>query len=332
MLPAEMRFIEARGKGGPDVLALATGPVLQPGPGELLIKIHAAGVNRGDLAQRLGRYAPPPGASPVLGLEVAGTVAALGSGVEGWQEDAFVCALLAGGGYAEYCSAPAPQCLPIPQGLGMTEAAALPEALFTVWSNLFDRGGLQPGESLLVHGGTSGIGSAAIALARALGARVFATAGREEKCEACRKFGAEAAINYRTRDFVAGVRRLTDDKGVDVVLDMVGGSYLARNLEVLAPGGRLIQIAFLEGSEVRLDLRPLITKRLSLCGSALRPRTIAEKGAIAAALKEKVWPLLEEGKVKPVVFRTYPLAEAAAAHRLMEAGDHIGKIVLTVAG
>jgi NADPH:quinone reductase len=332
MIPAQMRFIEARGTGGPEVLALATGPVPQPGAGEILIKVHAAGVNRGDLAQRLGRYAPPPGASPVLGLEVAGTVAALGPGVEGWAPDSFVCALLAGGGYAEFCTAPAPQCLPTPQGVSLTEAAAIPEACATVWSNVFERGRLQSGESLLVHGGASGIGVTAIGLARAMGARVFATAGRDEKCDACLKLGAEAAINYRTRDFVAAMHRVTEGRGVDMVLDMIGGDYVAKNLEVLAPGGRLVQIAFLEGSEVRLDLRPMVAKGLTLSGSTLRPRTVAEKGTIAAALKEQVWPLIEAGKVKPLVARTFPLADAAGAHRLMEARDHIGKIVLTVAG
>jgi NADPH:quinone reductase len=331
MIPKEMRFIEAQRAGGPEVLRLATGPVPRPGAGEVLIKVHAAGVNRGDLAQRLGRYPPPPGASPVLGLEVSGTIAALGEGVEGWKGDDPVCALIAGGGYSEYCTAPAPQCLPVPKGLSLTEAAAVPESFFTVWSNVFDRGRLQKGESLLVHGGASGIGTAAIVLARAFEARVFATAGSDEKCGKCLALGAEAAINHRTRDFVAVVRQLTQQRGVDVVLDMVGGGYVAKNIAVLAVDGRLLQIAFLEGSEVRLDLLPMMTKRLTFSGSILRPRSIAEKGAIAGALKEKVWPLIEEGKVRPVVFRTFPLADAVAAHRLMEARDHIGKILLSVA-
>jgi NADPH2:quinone reductase len=327
----EMRYIECRGAGGPEVLVPARGPVPRPGAGELLIKVHAAGVNRPDLAQRQGRYPPPPGASPILGLEVAGTVAGLGEGVAGWNEGEPVCALVAGGGYAEYCAAPAPQCLPAPKGLALTEAAAIPETFFTVWSNVFDRGRLKPGERFLVHGGSSGIGSTAIQLAHAFAARVFTTARSDEKCEFCLRLGADAAINYRTRDFVAVVLELSEGKGVDLVLDMVGGSYIPRNVEALALDGRLVQIAFLEDSEIRFNFLPIMVKRLTLTGSTLRPRTIAEKGAIAAALREKVWPLIEEGKVKPQVFRTFPLAEAAAAHRLMEAGDHMGKIVLTVA-
>ena len=330
MIPTQMRFIEVQRPGGPEVLTAATGPVPQPGPGEVLIKVQAAGVNRGDLAQRLGRYPPPPGASPVLGLEVAGTVAGLGPEVEGWQQEDAVCALLAGGGYAEYCTAPSAQCLPKPKALSAIEAAAIPESFFTVWSNVFEHGRLQKGESLLVHGGASGIGTAAIVLARAFEARCFATAGSEEKCDKCLELGAEAAINHRTRDFVTVVRQLTQDKGVDVVLDMVGGEYVAKNIAALATDGRLIQIAFLEGSEVRLDLLAMVVKRLTLSGSTLRSRSIAEKGAIAAALREKVWPLIEEGKAKPFVSRTFPLAEAAAAHRLMEAREHIGKVVLTI--
>ena len=331
MIPSEMRYVEARGSGGPEVLVPAKGPVPKPGAGELLVKVAAAGVNRPDVAQRLGRYPPPPGASPILGLEIAGTVAALGPEIDGWKEGDAVCALVAGGGYAEYCAAPAPQCLPLPKGLTPVEAAAIPETFFTVWTNVFERGRLKAGESLLAHGGSSGIGSTAIQLAKAFGARVFVTAGSEEKCEFCLKLGADAAINYRVRDFVAAVRQLTEGKGVDLILDMVGGSYLPKNIEALATEGRLVQIAFLEDSVVRLDFLPMMVKRLTLTGSTLRPRSVAEKGAIAAALKEKVWPLIEEGKVKPSIFKTFPLEEAAAAHRLMEAGDHMGKIVLTVA-
>jgi putative PIG3 family NAD(P)H quinone oxidoreductase len=330
MIPSEMRYIEARGSGGPEILVAAKRPVPKPGAGEVLVKVAAAGVNRPDVAQRLGRYPPPPGASSILGLEIAGTVAALGPEVEGWKTGEAVCALVAGGGYAEYCAAPALQCLPQPKGLTPVEAAAIPETFFTVWTNVFERGRLKAGESLLAHGGSSGIGSTAIQLAKAFGARVFVTAGTEEKCEFCLKLGADAAINYRTRDFVEIVRQLTEGKGVDLVLDMVGGSYLPKNVAVLATEGRLVQIAFLEDSVVRLDFLPMMVKRLTLSGSTLRPRSVAEKGAIAAALKEKVWPLIEAGKVKPAIFKTFPLEEAAAAHRLMEAGDHMGKIVLTV--
>ena len=325
-----MRFIETTGAGGAEVLALRKGPAPKPGEGEVLIAVAAAGVNRSDIAQREGRYAPPPGASPIIGLEVAGKIAALGANVSDWKEGEEVCALVSGGGYAEYCVAPAGQCLPVPEGVSLVDAASLPEAAFTVWMNVFERGRLKAGETILVHGGASGVGTMAIELAAALGARVFATAGREEKCAACNKLGATAAINYRAEDFVAAIRKLTDGKGVDVVLDMVGGDYLAKNVEILAPDGRLVQIAFQRGSEARLDFLPLVTKRLTLIGSTLRPRSLAEKAAIAAALKEKIWPLFAEGKVKPVVFATYPLADADAAHRALEAGSHIGKIVLTV--
>ena len=331
VIPGEMRYIEATRPGGPDVLNVMSGPVPQPGPDEVLVKVEAAGVNRPDIAQRRGQYPPPPGASPILGLEIAGTIAALGRDVTSWHEGDPVCALVAGGGYAEYCAAPAPQCLPVPSGLTAVEAAAIPEAYFTVWENVFERGRLAKGESLLVHGGTSGVGTAAIQLAHALGARVFATAGSTEKCEACKGLGAEAAINYRVADFVSAVRDLTEGRGVDVILDMVGGSYLARNLEALAIGGRLVQIAFQQGSEVTVNLLPLMVKHLTLTGSTLRGRSVAEKGVIAAALRDKVWPLLEAGTVKPVVFSRFPLAEADAAHRQFELGVHIGKIVLTTA-
>jgi NADPH2:quinone reductase len=331
MVPSEMRRIAARGAGGPEVLAVERGPVPTPGVGEVLVKVAYAGVNRPDVMQRRGLYPPPPGASPILGLEIAGPVAALGPGAAGFREGEAVCALVAGGGYAEYCTAPAPQCLPVPRGLTLCEAAALPETFFTVWTNVFDRGRLRAGETFLVHGGTSGIGTTAIPLAHAFGARVFATAGSEEKCAFCKTLGAAAAINYRSQDFVEVARRLTDGRGVDLILDMVGGSYFQRNLRTLAVEGRLVQIAFQDGSEITCNLTPILVKRLTVTGSTLRPRSIAEKGAIAAALKEKVWPLLEAGRVKPVIHKVFPLEEASAAHTLMESSAHIGKIMLAVA-
>ncbi len=330
VIPGEMTYVEAKGAGGPEVLALAKGPVPRPGAGEVLIEVAAAGVNRPDLAQRSGRYAPPPGASPILGLEVSGRVAALGERVRGLKLNAEVIALLSGGGYAEFSLAPAPQCLPLPRGLPLMEAAALPEALFTAWTNLCERGRLKGGEKALIHGGSSGIGTMAIQLARALGARVFTTAGSDEKCEACKNLGAEAAINYRTSDFAETLRELTQGKGVDVILDMVGGDYLRKNVDSLATDGRLLQIAFQRDSEVLFNFLPLLTKRLTLSGSTLRSRSVAEKGEIARALKHKVWPLIEAEKIKPVVYKVFPISEAAAAHRLMEAGEHIGKIILSV--
>lgn len=331
-LPSTMTAIEIARFGGPEVLIPATRPVPQPQEGEILIKIAAAGVNRPDILQRTGGYAPPPGASDLPGLEIAGTVAALGSGVSGWKPGDAVCALVAGGGYAEYCAAPAPQCLKVPKGLDMIQAAGLPETFFTVWTNVFDRGRLKAGESFLVHGGSSGIGTTAIQLAHAFGARVFTTAGSAEKCAACRALGADVAIDYRTEDFVGAVGAATEGRGVDVILDMVGGEYIKRNLKILAVEGRLVQIAFLQGSTVELNLAPLMVKRQTLTGSTLRPRSVAEKGAIAAALGEKVWPLLEAGRIKPLIHATFPLADAAKAHRLMESSAHIGKIVLTVGG
>lgn len=332
MVTGEMRMIAAKGAGGPEVLAVGEGPAPQPGEGEVLIKVAYAGVNRPDVMQRRGLYPPPPGASPILGLEVAGTIAARGDGVVGLHEGREVCALVAGGGYAEYCTAPAPQCLPVPKGLTLCEAAALPETFFTVWTNVFDRGRLKAGETFLVHGGTSGIGTTAIQLAHAFGARVLATAGGDEKCVFCQKLGAEAAINYRNEDFVEVARRLTGGGGADLILDMVGGSYFQRNLRALAVEGRLVQIAFQEGSQVQADLTPIMVKRLTVTGSTLRPRSVAEKGAIAAALKERVWPLIEAGRVKPVIHKVFPLEEAAAAHALMESSAHIGKIMLAVTG
>lgn len=279
--------------------------------------------------QRQGLYPPPPGASDIPGLEVAGVVEATGDGVREWRVGDPVCALVAGGGYATKCVVPVPQCLPIPSPLDVVAAAAIPETFFTVWSNVFERGRLQSGETSLFHGGSSGIGTTAIQLAAACGVRVLATAGSDEKCRACEALGAERAINYRTDDFVTVVRDLTDGRGVDLILDIVGGSYTNRSLSALAMDGRLVVIGFMEGEPmVTIDLRRVLGRRLTITGSALRPRSVQEKGAIAAALRREVWPLLERGVVKPVVYRTFPLAEAAAAHRLMESSDHIGKIVL----
>ncbi len=325
-----MRQVEIRQPGPPESLVVVEGPISRPKEGEVLIAVRAAGINRPDLLQRQGAYPPPPGASPLPGLEISGEVAEVGPGVAEWRSGDPVCALLAGGGYAEYAVAPAPQCLPIPFGLDWTEAAALPETFFTVWANVFQTGHLQRGEAFLVHGGTSGIGTTAVQLARAFGARVFATAGSAQKCAACLRLGADAAINYRISDFVSEVERLTGNEGVDVILDMVGGEYTERNIRVLAPRGRLLQIAFMGGSRVNLDLRPVLTKRLVITGSALRPRTVEEKGAIAQELLAEVWPLLAKGVVKPIIDRTFPLHAAAEAHRYLEAGEHIGKIVLTV--
>jgi NADPH2:quinone reductase len=323
-----MHLIQLLAPGKPEQLASSKGPVPAPGPGEVLICVAAAGVNRPDIAQRQGKYPPPPGASPILGLEVAGEIVATGPDVTAWQVGDQACALLAGGGYAEYAVAPAVQCLPIPRGLTLPEAAALPETFFTVWSNVFERGRLVAGESFLVHGGTSGIGTAAIQLAKAFGARVFATAGSARKCQVCLSLGADAAINYRSQDFVSEIANLTEGRGVNLVLDMVGGPYFERNLKVLALDGRLVQIAFLQGSRLEVDLMPVMLKRLTVTGSTLRSRPIAEKGAIAQELLAKVWPLLGAGTIKPLIDATFPLAQAADAHRLMESSEHIGKIVL----
>jgi NADPH2:quinone reductase len=323
-----MRAIEIREPGGPEVLTLVERPRPKPGPGEVLIRVAAAGVNRPDVMQRAGYYPPPPGASDLPGLEVAGEIAARGPGVDGWHLGEPVCALVSGGGYAEYCVAPAAQCLPVPKGFSMAEAAALPETFFTVWTNVFERGALQPGESLLVHGGTSGIGSTAIPLAKAWGATVYATAGGPEKARACEELGADRGIDYRAEDFVEIVRDLTKGRGVDVVLDMVGGDYVPRNLQCLATDGRHVSIAVLGGVKASINIATIMQKRLILTGSTLRPRSVAEKGAIAAALWAKVWPLLEGGQVRPRLFQTFPLDQAPAAHALMESSQHIGKIVL----
>jgi putative PIG3 family NAD(P)H quinone oxidoreductase len=325
-----MLAIEIREPGGPEVLVPVERPTPVPADGEVLIKVAAAGVNRPDIFQRLGRYPPPPGASDIPGLEVAGTIAALGPGVRDWKVGDAVCALVSGGGYAEYCTAPSPQCLSVPRGLDMTAAAAIPETYFTVWTNVFDRGRLRAGESILIHGGSSGIGTTAIQLARARGSRVFATAGSAEKCAACERLGAERAINYRDADFVAALKDLTGGRGVDVVLDMVGGEYFAKNIEVLAVEGRLVEIATLKGVKAEVNIQTIMQRRLTVTGSTLRARPIADKGVIAAAVREHVWPLLESGAVKPIIHSTFPLRDAAGAHRLMESSAHIGKIVLTV--
>jgi NADPH2:quinone reductase len=323
-----MIAIEISKPGGPDALVPGERPMPVPAANDVLIQVAAAGVNRPDLMQRAGHYPPPPGASDIPGLEVAGTIVEVGSDVHGWHAGDRVCALVSGGGYAEYCVAPAPQCLPVPRGLDFTEAAAIPETFFTVWSNVFERGRLQPGESILIHGGSSGIGTTAIQLARAWASRVFVTAGSAEKCAACERLGAERAINYRETDFVAAIREATGGRGVDVVLDIVGGEYLPRNLDVLAMDGRLVQIAVQGGVKSTLNLITMMQRRLTLTGSTLRPRPVAEKGAIATALRARVWPWLEAGTVRPVIHATFPLRSAAEAHRVMESGHHIGKLVL----
>ncbi len=326
-----MRIIEITEPGGPEALQPGERERPQPGPGEILIKVAAAGVNRPDIAQRKGLYPAPPGASDIPGLEVAGTIAGLGAKVSDLELGQSVCALTNGGGYAEYVTAPASQCLSIPAGLEPLQAAALPETFFTVWTNVFMRAGLQAGETFLVHGGSSGIGVAAIQMARAMGARVFATAGSEAKCAACRELGAEVAVNYREQDFVEVLQAATDGEGVDVILDMVGGDYVGRNLRLAALDGRVVNIAFQAGFEATVNFVPLLTKRLTLTGSTLRPQSEAAKAAIADGLREHIWPLVASGAIQPVIYQSFPLAEAADAHRLMESSEHIGKIVLLVA-
>ncbi|WP_371347585.1 NAD(P)H-quinone oxidoreductase [Ancylobacter sp. IITR112] len=329
-LPATMTAIGLPTPGGPEALVPVERPVPAPGAGEILVKVAAAGVNRPDVMQRKGLYPPPPGASDIPGLEIAGEVVALGEGVTRWTLGDKVCALVSGGGYAQYCLADEGSALPVPAGLSMVEAAALPETFFTVWTNVFDLAGLKQGERFLVHGGTSGIGTTAIQLAKAFGATVFTTAGSAEKCEVCRQLGADVAIDYKSEDFVAVVKEKTGGKGVNVILDMVGGSYIARNYEAAAPQARLVQIAFMEGSKVQIDFMRLMLKRLSHMGSTLRSRPKAEKAAIAAALAEKVWPLVAAGMVKPVMDQTFPLEKASEAHARMETSAHIGKIMLSV--
>ena len=325
-----MLVIEIREPGGPDVLVPAERPRPEPGSGDVLIKVAAAGVNRPDVMQRQGKYPPPPGASDIPGLEIAGTIVDVGADVRKWRPGDQVCALVSGGGYAEYCVAPAPQCLPIPRGMEVTAAAAIPETFFTVWTNVFERGRLQPGEALLVHGGSSGIGTTAIQLAHAFGSRVLATAGSAEKCAACARLGAAPAINYRETDFVAAVQEATGGRGVDVILDMVGGDYLPRNIELLSRDGRLVQIGTLGGTRAQINMVPVLQRRLTITGSTLRPRSVAEKGAIAQVLRDRVWPLLGSGTIAPVIHATFPLRASAEAHRVMEADTHIGKLVLVV--
>jgi NADPH:quinone reductase len=329
-IPGTMRAVIARTGGGPEVLNVETRAVPSPGEGEILVRVEAAGVNRPDVLQRQGLYAPPPGAPDILGLEIAGSVVAAGGGARRFRPGDQVMALVPGGGYAEFALAHEINALPVPQGLTMIEAGAVPETYFTVWTNVFDRGRLQPGETLLVHGGSSGIGTTAIQLAKAFGARVIATAGSARKCEACRALGADVAINYREQDFVAKTSAATGGRGADVILDMVGGDYVTRNYDAAAVEGRIVQIAHQKASEVTLDLRRLMVKRLTHTGSTLRPRTAAEKAVIARALEEKVLPLLAQGQAKPVIDATFPLADVVRAHARMEAGEHIGKIVLTL--
>ena len=328
-LPTEMTAIEITRPGGPAVLATTRRPVPVAGVGEVLIKVAAAGVNRPDILQRTGNYAPPPGASDLPGLEVAGAVVAAGPGAARYKPGDLVCALVPGGGYAEYCVVHESNALPVPHGMSLSEAAAIPETFFTVWTNVFERGGLKSGETLLVHGGASGIGTTAIMLGSAFGANVIVTAGSEEKCAACVKLGAALAIDYREQDFVAEIKALTGGKGADVILDMVGGPYTDRNLEAAARDGRIVQIAFLQGPNVQINLAKIMMKRLTLTGSTLRPRSVAEKAGIAAALLTKVWPLLAAGRCKPVIDSVFPLAQAAKAHARMESRAHFGKIVLT---
>ena len=330
MITTTMTVIEISESGDPDVLRPAERPMPVPGRDEVLIKVADAGVNRPDVAQRLGKYPPPPGASDIPGLEVAGAIDQTGPGVREWRVGDAVCALVTGGGYAEYCVAPVPQCLPVPRGLDFAAAAAIPETFFTVWTNVFERGRLKPGESILIHGGSSGIGTTAIQLARAFGSRVFATAGSAEKCDACRQLGAELAINYRDTDFVAAIRDATGARGVDVVLDMVGGDYVQRNIDAMALEGRLVQISALGGARAEINMATVMQRRLTMTGSTLRVRSVAEKGAIAKSLRDHVWPLLESGAVRPIVYATFPLRDAAEAHRMMESSRHIGKLVLVV--
>ena len=329
-LPAKMRAVEIAKPGGPEVLTPAERALPQPKPHEILVKVAAAGVNRPDILQRMGLYAVPPDASDLPGLEIAGTVAAIGADVKMWKVGDAVCALTHGGGYAEYCVTPEVQALPVPKGLSMTEAASLPETFFTVYSNVFDRGALKAGEVFLVQGGSSGIGVTAIQVAAAMGHRVFATAGSDEKCAACVKLGAEKAFNYKTQDWAEELKKATGGNGVNVILDMVGGDYVPKELKSLAVDGRLVMIAFLGGMKAEIDLSVVMSKRLQITGSTLRPRTIEFKGEVAKSLRERVWPLIDAGKIKPVIYKTFPLAEAAEAHKLMETSQHIGKIVLTV--
>jgi len=329
-LPTHMTAIEIAEPGGPEVLRPVTRPLPTLAAGDVLIKTAAAGVNRPDVSQRKGGYPPPPGASDIPGLELAGTVVAVAPGAARWKVGDQVTALVTGGGYGEYCTAPAGQCLPWPRGFDAVQAAALPENYFTVWSNLVGRAKLQAGETILIHGGSSGIGTTAIQIAKSLGATVLVTAGSDGKCAACLKLGAARAINYKTEDYVAVAKDFTGGTGLDVILDMVGGDYIARDIAALAPEGRLVFIAFQKGRKAEIDFQPIMLKRLTVTGSTLRPRDVAFKSAVARELEERAWPWLASGKIAPIIQTTFPLRDAAEAHRLMEAGDHIGKIMLTV--
>lgn len=331
MIPATMRYISYGDGGGPEVLRLAECPVPSIGPREVLIQVEFAGVNRPDLLQRAGNYPPPPGASPILGLEVAGRIVAIGADVISWKVGDQVCALTPGGGYAEFCRTEASHCLPLPRGFDLATSAAIPETFFTVWTNLIGRGRLQPGESVLIHGGSSGIGYTAIQIAKKFGATVFTTVGNDEKAKFCLGLGADHVINYRTLDFVTEIKRITMAQGVDIVLDMVGGTYIEKNVSLLRLEGRLLQIAFLQGSKVSdFDFMPIMLRRLTVTGSTLRPRTVEEKASIAGALRERIWPLLESGQIKIVVYKIFPFSEVADAHRMIERGEHTGKIVLSL--
>ncbi|MDH7798918.1 MULTISPECIES: NAD(P)H-quinone oxidoreductase [unclassified Beijerinckia] len=325
-----MQAVEITQPGGPDVLRMTTRPVPTIAADDVLVRVAAAGVNRPDVAQRSGVYPPPPGASDIPGLEIAGRIEQVGGAVSGWKVGDEVCALVTGGGYAEYCAVPAGQCLPVPKGLSLIEAASLPETFFTVWSNVFDRGRLTAGETLLIQGGSSGIGVTAIQMAKALGSRVITTAGSDDKCRACQDFGADVTINYKTQDFVKVVKQATEGKGADVILDMVGGDYLKREIACVALEGRIVLIAFLGGSQAPIDIMPLMLKRAWITGSTLRARPVAFKAAIATTLRAKIWPLIEAGRIKSAVHQVFTLEEAAEAHALMETSTHIGKIVLTV--
>jgi NADPH:quinone reductase len=328
-MPETMNVIEISEPGGPEVLIPAQRPTPAPDANDILIKVEAAGVNRPDAIQRAGHYPPPPGATDLPGLEVAGTVAAIGANVSGFALGDAVCALTPGGGYAQYCLAPASHCLPVPAGFSMVEAAGVPETYFTVWHNVFQRGGLQKGETFLVHGGSSGIGTTAIQLAKAFGARVLTTAGSDEKCRVCESLGADRAINYRTEDWPAIVREFTEKRGVDVILDMVGARYIQMNINSLAMDGRIVIIGFLGGSKAEVDFTRVMVRRQTITGSTLRPQSDAAKAEIATALKTQIWPLLEAGTVKPIIHQTFPLNQAADAHALMESSQHVGKIILT---
>ena len=327
-IPQSMNYIQIEKHGDPGVLKLHSMPVPEPGPGEVLIKVAAAGVNRPDVMQRKGLYPPPPGATDVPGLEVSGTVVSVGQNVSKPPINSEVCALVTCGGYAEYCLATASICLPVPEKISLVNAAGIPETFFTIWTNVFKRGQLKAGESLLVHGGSSGIGTTAIQLGKAFGATVYITAGTSDKCEFCNNLGADAAINYREQDFSEEIKRLTEGKGVNVILDMVGGPYFPKNIRLLADEGRLVQIALMQGSKAEVDFRSLLLKRVTLTGSTLRPRSVEEKTKIAQALQKNVWPLLESGAIRPIIHQTFPLKQASEAHRLMESSTHIGKILL----